>query len=292
MIPVLLGAAALWGASEISDAKDNVRRAGEINSQAAAIANDANAEVNRIHSNMNDSLDNLGKTETRLMSGNIKNFVNMMNQIVEFEYKNNPSGIQKLEQMGFKKKVLEEIKIMSQKAVELSSSSNFQNADGGSYAAVGLLGAGVMTTFSVVAAPAMLLYGLMKSDEAKAALYEAKTRLDEARLYQERCKNMCALFSAISARSRQINNLINDLNRYYEPAVNNMRQIVNGYHGYDFDSYSEQEEVSVFYAYQITQTIKIIIETPLVQSDWSINPMLDSKIEIGERNVAMLRSAN
>lgn len=154
------------------------------------------------------------------------------------------------------------------------------------------MGAGALSIgFEVIAAPAMLLYTMMKSDEASAAFYEAKTRLDEAYLYEQRCLNLCALFDAINTRGRMLNNLLNDLNSYLTPAVNNMSEIVSRL-GYGLDDYPEREYLGVYYAYQITNTVKIIIETPVVQNDWSINPALDNSIRIGQKNVALLKDVN
>ena len=132
----------------------------------------------------------------------------------------------------------------------------------------------------------------MKSDEAEAALYEAKTRLDEARYYQERCKNIATLFSAIGARGRSINNLLNDLDRYYEPILDDMSQIVRGSHGYDFASYNDKERTILFLAYQMTCTMKILVDAPIVEEDWSINPLIDSRIEKGQQQIQLLKEVN
>ena len=88
-----------------------------------------------------------------------------------------------------------------------------------------------------------------------------------------------------------INDLLTDLNRYLSPAVRDMRQIISRC-GLELDDYPEPEYLQIYYAYQITNTVKIIVETPIVQSDWSINPMLDRSLEIGQKNVAFLKSAN
>ena len=289
MIPALLGAAALWGINSVDNAKNKFRNANEINSQAAKIANAAKLEVDKINDKMNESLDTLGKTELRIMSGNVERFVNMMSKIYEnFEFRRNQSGLEKLERMGFRKAVIDELHQITNKAIALGATSGLNALEGCSYSAVGLLGSAVL---GVVAAPAMLIYGLMKSDEAEAALYEARSRLDEARLYEQRCKNLCVLFEAISTRSRMLNGLVVDLDSYLSRAVKDVEDIVSR-RGFDFDSYSEYEELAVYYAYQITNTVKILIETPIVQKDWSINPQFEDSLEIGQKNIGMLREFN
>lgn len=289
MIPLLIGGAVLWG----MDTNDKIKRANKFNAQATAIAEQANRKTEVANNAMNNTLDLLGKTELGIMTGNVENFVSLMSSIYEdFEFRRNLTGLEKLEQMGFRRKVIEELQAMTTKAAELGSAPEIKKIGDASFGAVGLLGAGALALgLEVIAAPAMLLYGMMKSDEATAAFYEARTRLDEAYLYEQRCLNLCALFDAINTRGRMLNNLLNDLNSYLTPAVNNMSEIVSKL-GYGLDNYPEREFLGVYYAYQITNTVKIIIETPVVQNDWSINPALDQSIEIGQKNVALLKDAN
>ena len=289
MIPLLIGGAVLWGL----DTNEKINRANSFNAQAAAIAEKSKNDVEAVNNNMNKTLEKLGKIELEIMSNNVEKFVSLMSSIYEdFEFRRNLSGLEKLEQMGFRRKVIEELQAMTTKAVELGSAPEIKEIGNASFGAVGLLGAGALSIgFEVIAAPAMLLYTMMKSDEASAAFYEAKTRLDEAYLYEQRCLNLCALFDAINTRGRMLNNLLNDLNSYLTPAVNNMSEIVSRL-GYGLDDYPEREYLGVYYAYQITNTVKIIIETPVVQNDWSINPALDNSIRIGQKNVALLKDVN
>lgn len=293
MVPVLLGAAFLWSIGNIDDANNKIEKAKSINDQVEQLANSAKNLVENATNEMNYSLDRLGITETNIMDGNIKNFVDMFKRIYdEFEYKKNYSGLQKLEQMGFKKKVIQEMQQLSNKFVELSSTQKLKQIKGNSFGAIGLLGAGALVGgLGVIAAPAALLYSFMKSDEAEAALYQAKTRMDEARLYEQKCKNLSVLFGAINARGRMINNLLTDLNSYLSPAVINMGEIISRC-GLELDEYPEPEYLQVYYAYQITNTIKILIETPIVQNDWSINPMLDGSLEKTKENIAFLKGVN
>ena len=293
MIPLLLGGAALWGLASVSDANDKIRRANSFNSQAASIAEQAKSKVEIANSDMDKSLDMLGQTELEIMSGNVENFVSLMNSIYDdFEFRRDLSGLEKLERMGFRRKVIEELRVLTNKVVELGSTPKLKEIGKCSCSSVGLLGAGALALgLEVIAAPAMLLYGMMKSDEANAAFYEARTRLDEANLYEQRCLNICTLFNAITTRSRMLNNLLNDLNSYLTPAVDKMNNVVSRL-GYGLDDYPELEYLTVYIAYQITNTVKIIIETPIVQDDWSINPELDNSIQIGQKSIALLKSAN
>ena len=293
MVPALLGLGALWGIIKTDEANDKIRRANEFNAEASNIANEAKSKVETANKKMDKALDMLGKTELVIMSGSIKDFVSLMSSIYEdFEYRRNLTGLQKLEQMGFRRRVIEELQNMTNKAIELGSTPKLKEIGECSCSSIGLLGAGALALgLEVIAAPAMLLYGMMKSDEATAAFYEAKTRLDEANLYEQRCLNLCVLFSAITTRSKMLSDLLTNLNSYLAPAVEDMSRIVSK-RGYGLDDYPEQDYLSVYLAYQITNTVKIIIETPIIQDDWSINPAIEQSIQIGQKNITLLKDIN
>ncbi len=295
MIPLLFGAAALVGAGLADDAKTYAREANEYNAEAKSIIESSKAGAERAHGDVTSSLDNLNGTERALVGGSIKHFVDMMSQIYDFEYRNNPSGIQKLERMGFRKKILDEIKYLTNKAASFNSGGSSYGVDGGSLTEMGVLsgiGAGAASALLgvsalSVAAPIAVLYGWSNRNEAKAARYKALENLDKSKAFREECNNRIAFLSAVKTRTDQVNNLLWKLDSYYSWAVDNMEDIIT-VNGYDFDSYSENAEAGVFYAYQLTQTIKIIIEAPLMKDENTIHPMLETRMEFGEDMVDLL----
>lgn len=287
MIPILLGGAALWGMSNLSNAERHIKNANEINAQAAFIANAANHKVRNAHSHMTNILSSLGALKMDIMSDNIDDVVDTMSGIYKnFKLNRDTRGLRELEDNGFSHQVLDEMHTLSNKAIELAHTEIITSPDSGVFCAIGMFGSTVLG-LSAIAAPAMLLYSFMQSDEAEAALYEAKTKLDEARYYEARSENICALFHAISKRGQQIQDLLNSLNNYLTPAVMNMNSIKDIY-GYDYRQYSEDAKANVFYMWQIAQTVKSIIDTSIIQEDWSINPDLEEPIEIGQQTIALL----
>ena len=289
MVPLVIGGlAALWGVSEYSDAKDNLRSAKNINSQAAAIAEEAKKEVDEIHKKMLNSLNTVGATKKKIMIGDFKDFSDMIVKIRKnYKFNNDTEGLRELDRFGINDKLINQMQDISQQAINLSNMPNEPDGPSG-VGVLGIIGAGVFTSAAVVIAP---IYLMMKSDEAKAALYEAKTRMDQAKYYQETCKNIGVLFKAIDVRSRQINYLLNELNVYFEPAVRTLREI-SIRRNYSFTGASKEEKIPIFYAHQLGETIKKIIDKPIIQNDWSINPDIEHSIELVETNVKMIRSAN
>lgn len=295
MIPVLFGAAALVGLGLADDAKTYAREANEFNAEAKSIVENSKADAERAHNDMTNSLSNLGDTQRDIVGGSVKHFVGMMSQIYDFEYHNNPSGLQKLERMGFRKSILDEMKYLTNKATDMSGGGSSYGVDGGSFTEMGVLsgiGAGAAsialgTSMLTVAAPIALLYGWSNRNDAKAARYEALENLDKAKGYREECNSRIAVMSALKTRSDQLNNLLYNLDGYHSWAVDKMEDAVN-VNGFDFDSYPDYAVDSVFYAYQLTQTIKIIIEAPLMKDEKTIHHLLDSKIAFGNKVVDRL----
>lgn len=286
MIPLLFGAATLWGISNMADAENKTKNANRINYEAAGIAERANRQVTNAHSNMTQILNKLGKNKMTIMSGNINVVADVMSKIYKnFKLNNDTRGLRELEDGGINNILISEMQSLSTKAIELQQTKEFKSVGAGSFCAIGALG-GAVLGLGAITAPAMLIYSFMKTDEAEAALYEAKTRLDEARYYEERSKNICALFNAITRRGEQINNLLANLNCYFDSAVYQMRNVVRN-SGYTWKDYPEEYKAIIFYTWQIASTVKMIVDTSMIQEDWSINSEIDKPIEIGEQTLEL-----
>ena len=287
MVPLLLGGAALWGVSNMADAEDKARNANMINSQAAQIAERANRQVTNAHANMTQTLDKLGETKMDIMSGNISTVAGIMTTINnKIKMNRDTKGLRELENGGINNMMVAEMQDLSDKAIKIQQTPEFRSGGMGSFCAVGALG-GAVLGLGAIAAPAMLIYSFMKSDEAEAALYEAKTRLDEARYYEQRSQNICSLFNAIARRGEQMHSLLTHLDTYFDSAVMQLKNAVRR-GGYIWSDYGEEEKAIIFYTFQIAQTVKTIVDTSMIQEDWSISPEIEQPIQIGEQTLNLL----
>lgn len=291
MVPLLLGAAAIWGISNVADAESNVNAANRINKEAAELANDANQRLTNAHGQMMQTIDKLGNTK-RIISKEIGNVGDLIEKITKrIKRENNTRALRELEENGIYENMLNQLAMFSNKAeqyqkeaqMELDASEN-ENA----VCVFGALGAAAFG-FGMVAMPAMLLYSFMKSDEAEAAYYNAKTKLDEAKVYAERCNNMNALFSAMNNRGKQIDNLLKKLNTYFRPSTDALNTVYRNY-GDDYKIYSPESKMTVFYSFQLAQTIKTIVETSMFQEDGSFNTDMDKTLDKGEQTLRFLTS--
>lgn len=292
MIPVLLGAAAIWGISNFEESERKTNEANRINQEAAKIADSAHNQVKDSHEKMTNTLTQLGKTKKFLMDGNITTIGDIVGKI----YKNvkidrDTKGLRELEEGGITEIGLGELRELGQKSVEIADAAhNINTDDNHGWAALGALG-GAALGFGVIAAPALLLYSIMESDKADEALYNAKTQLDKAKVYEERCKNINVLFTAITTRGRQIDNLLGRLNYYFDSAVSQLQQ-VRRMDGYEYRNYPPEHKAVVFYSWQIAQTVKTIIDTSMINEDLSLNSDIERPLEIGNQTLKLLSDAN
>ena len=292
MIPVLLGAAAaVWGINNMAEAESKTNQAASINKEAAQIADTAYNGVKNSHGDMTDTLVKLGKTKKSLMDGNITSAFEIIGKIYKkLKMNRDTAGLRELEEGGITEFGLSQIRKLQQNAVELSTSiKQIDTNDNHGWAALGALG-GAALGFGVVAAPVFILYSILESDKADEALYNAKTKLDEAKVYQERCKNIQVLFNAIATRGKQIDNLLGRLNYYFDSAVSQLQQ-VRRINGYEYRNYPPEHRAVVFYSWQIMQTVKNIIDTSMINEDTSLNSDMERPLQIGQQTLQMLSSA-
>ena len=140
---------------------------------------------------------------------------------------------------GFNKDILKEMRAMADNSFKLIGSPDDAKVSATSVVAVNTvatLGCTMAFGLPFLAAPIMAIYGSAKRDQAEAALYEAQTNVDKANNHLEKAKTACALFKAIEKRSNQINDVLIGLNRYFEPAIAQLRNITNLY-GYSYRNY-------------------------------------------------------
>ncbi len=291
MIPVLLGAAALWGISNVAEAEENANRANRINKEAAALASESKNKVTAKHDNMMQTLDDLGKTKrkTSVAIGIVGDTIEQITKKIRME--RNTKALRELEEAGIYENLLVQMRELSEQAHNISIAAGKEIDASENENAVCVFGAlgGAALGFGAVAIPAMFLYSFIKSDEAKAAYYEAETRMDEARVYAERCNNMCSLFTAISARGQQIDNLLGGLNRYFVPAADNLIDVTNTY-GTDYKNYSTEAKMTMFYSFQLAQTVKRIVETSMFNEDGVINVDMDKVLDEGQRTLKLIEA--
>ena len=116
---------------------------------------------------------------------------------------------------------------------------------GGAIAAGGGgIAAGTAVLGGLVAAPALLVTGFFLGSKAETALNDA--------------------------RANQIDNLLNNLNKKFYPAISKLNDAVE-FCGYDYRSYPPKARDAVMLSAQLAKTIKIVLDTSLLKEDGTLN---------------------
>ena len=100
-------------------------------------------------------------------------------------------------------------------------------------------------------------------------------------------ENVRELFKAIDSRASQLNRILIGLNRHLDPAVAEVNLTQKTF-GSNLRHYPLAERHNLFFAWQLTQTIKIIIDTSMIKEDWSLNPDMDRPLNNGQTVLALL----
>ena len=142
---------------------------------------------------------------------------------------------------------------------------------GGAIAAGGGgIAAGTAVLGGLVAAPALLVTGFFLGSKAETALNDARANRDKARKYEQEIKNLCTVLDAIKSRANQIDNLLNELNKKFYPAISRLNDVLE-FVGDDYLSYSPKAKDAVMLSAQLAKTIKIILDTSLFKENATLN---------------------
>lgn len=141
---------------------------------------------------------------------------------------------------------------------------------GGTIAAGGLGVAGGMAVLGgMVAAPALLVIGLVSDSKASAKLDTAKANLAEAKTIAEGLKNMEIMAYAISRRAQMFNRLLMKLDSYLAPLIYEMENII-ATKGGDFSKFDENEQETIAKAVSLVKSVKTILDTPIIDDNGGV----------------------
>lgn len=141
---------------------------------------------------------------------------------------------------------------------------------GGTIAAGGLGVAGGMAVLGgMVAAPALLVIGLVSDSKASAKLDEAKANLAEAKTIAEGLKNMEIMAYALSRRAQMFNRLLMKLDSYLAPLVYEMENIIAS-KGEDFSKFDENEKEMIAKAVSMVKSVKTVLDTPIIDDNGGV----------------------
>ena len=165
---------------------------------------------------------------------------------------------------------------------------------GGSLASGGLGMAGeTMVLGGLVAGPALAVAGWVMASEAEKAKNYAYTNLNKARAIEESNKTIILQLEKVSKLTDRLKNTIEKLVFYFNTMVNNLDALVDKNDNYK--TYDEKEKTLVHHSLLMAQSIKNLINVPLMDEKGEIEEiearktrrkaerMLEKIIEIDEK---------
>ncbi|MBB5144330.1 hypothetical protein [Desulfovibrio intestinalis] len=160
---------------------------------------------------------------------------------------------------------------------------------GGALAAGGMGMAGGMAVLGgVVAAPVLLVGGLIMASKAEAAKYDAYANLDKAEAAAEDMKIARSAARAIRRRTEEIHGILNQFIDPFTDLLDDLEDLVED--KVDYGTYSEQERklVSVTGAY--AKTVKNIVDTPIFDEEGRVTKA--SKAMLAGAQKSLIELAN
>ena len=121
----------------------------------------------------------------------------------------------------------------------------------------------------MVAAPALLVIGLVSDSKASTKLNTAKANLAEAKTIAEGLKNMEIMAYAISRRAQMFNRLLMKLDSYLAPLIYEMENII-ATKGGDFSKFDENEQETIAKAVSLVKSVKTILDTPIIDDNGGV----------------------
>ncbi|WP_290920222.1 hypothetical protein [Halodesulfovibrio sp.] len=141
---------------------------------------------------------------------------------------------------------------------------------GGALSAGGMgIAGGTMVLGSLVAGPALLIFGGVLGAKADQKLSEAKSNREMAWNHEEEIKLVSAKLNQIQTGARFTENLLSKLRTRQRRANKSMASAIAQY-GTNWNDYPKEQKEVIFAAVKSIQLIKTIIDTPLLSQEGAL----------------------
>lgn len=150
---------------------------------------------------------------------------------------------------------------------------------GGSLAVGGLGMAGGMAVLGgLVAGPALAVMGFVALGASSKKLDDAYSNLAEARKISEELENLSISTNAIRRRTQMFERLLIRVDCKFSEAIDNLEKVINEY-GVDYSLYNDDSKKVIGANIKLAETIKSILDTPILTDKGSISEESTELIE-------------
>ena len=151
--------------------------------------------------------------------------------------------------------------------------------------AFGMTG-GMVVLGGLVVGPALAVTGFYMNSKAEEALANASANIDRAKAFSEQADNIANRLKGIRLQTNQIRYILIRLDKYFEMANDALAGTLQDA-GTDWRKYSVVQKKAVGGCAQLAKTIKIILDTPLLNHEGD-NVSSESSRAIDVGNTALL----
>ena len=306
-IAIAMGASALLGAGKTAKAVISSKEADKLNDAASYIINNSKDSLELAKEQCSNALEYLGYKKLYILNDSVSKFIASFEKLknVNFQSSVGMNELNKFIADEAKFKEIKEISILASSIIQGVGGGAVAGAAiaFGAYGAVGAFGAastgtaiatlsgavatnatlaflggaagglgvagGMAVLGGMVAAPALLVIGLVSDSKASAKLDTAKANLAEAKTIAEGLKNMEIMTYAISRRAQMFNRLLMKLDSYLTPLVYEMENIIAS-KGEDFSKFDENEQEAIAKAVSLVKSVKTVLDTPIIDDNGGV----------------------
>lgn len=138
---------------------------------------------------------------------------------------------------------------------------------GGTLAAGGLgVAGGTMVLGSMVAGPALLIFGCVLGAKASQKLSEAQENMEKARTFEVEVNGVCQKLDMIREVTGTAVVVLSSLRARLSKATKALKNVIDEY-GDDFSVYNDEAKAVVFQNVKYAQLVKAVIDTPILNKN-------------------------
>jgi len=307
------------GIKKAADAKKDYSKAKSINSEARRIYNDAEQMLMDARSKTTVSLEELGKLKLNVWNEQMGEFVQTFSKIrhVDFSgeittgkiHTDNKKELALMKNISLKASevvmggftalgsgalagiasyggTMMFASASTGTAISALSGAAATNATlawlgGGSLAAGGLgIAGGTAVLGGIVAGPVLAVGGMILAAKARESLANARENLSEAKVAVQEMKQASSVLNAIENVADEFSNVIKSLSKKMIFSLSKLTYVVEQF-GLDYKKYDKYQKQVVYEAWTFAETMKLLLETPLLNQQGSLSGHYQKALDVG-----------
>lgn len=323
LIPVAIGIAGAFGVGKAAVAAKDMSDAKDIASDARSIARFAERKLEQAKSDTNNLLSSYGLKKVNAYERDVSSFLELMSQIKNVEFADCKDFNQKLNDfkvmIGDLKHSCDALSNTALgvgsgaatgaltafgayngtmllasagtgTAISSLSGAAATNATlawlgGGTLASGGLgVAGGTLVLGTLVAGPALLIFGCVLGAKASKALDDARANREQARTYAKEIDVTCQTLSQINAVTDLAADTLSKIRTRCRRANNQMAQAIEQA-GTDWNTYDSNSKDKIFTAVKFIQLLKALLDTPILNESGALAEGVEQQIRLMQKSL-------